>query len=456
MRVPRNIQMTDLTTIILAAGEGTRMKSDTPKLLHPVGGLPIIGHVVRAALGAGANTLAVVTGPGHEKIRAAVSANAPQATFYEQSERRGTAHAALMAEPAWRNATGIIAIVYGDHPLLHPGIFKLVTQCIAEGKDAAILGFEPADPTGYGRLLTDGDKVLEIREHKDATEDERKIGLCNACILAFKADVFRDAIHKIDDNNAQNEFYLGDLVIHANAAGADIGYAIAPADDVMGVNSQSQRADAEKVYQNRLRHQMLEAGVMMTDPGSVFFSYDTKIGRNVTIEPNVYFGPAVEIEDSVEIRAFSHIEGAKIGQGGHIGPFARLRPGTNLLAKARVGNFVEVKNANIGVGAKLNHLSYIGDADIGADTNVGAGAITCNYDGINKHRTIIGAGVFVGSNSSLVAPVTIGDNAYIGSGSTISGNVPEDALALGRARQENKPGYAPKLRARAEAIKNRK
>lgn len=448
--------MTDLTTIILAAGEGTRMKSTMPKLMHPVGGLPIISHVVRAAMGAGADQLAIVTGPQHDKIRAAAAAMAPEAQFFEQTDRRGTAHAALMAEPAWRDANGVIAIVYGDHPLLHAGIFELVLDRIAAGKDAAILAFEPEDPTGYGRLLTKGDQLIEIREHKDASDEERKVGLCNACILAFKAEVFKDAIHKIDDNNAQNEFYLGDLVIHANAAGADIGYAVAPADDVLGVNSQAQRADAEKIYQNRMRRQMLDQGVMMLDPDSVHFSYDTKIGRDVRIEPNVFFGPGVEIADNVEIRGFSHIEGAKIGAGAQVGPFARLRPGTDLAEKTKVGNFVEVKNANVGAGAKLNHLSYIGDADIGATTNVGAGTITCNYDGINKHRTQIGEGVFVGSNSSLVAPISIGENAYIGSGSVVAQNVPADALAIGRAKQENKPGYAPKLRARAQAIKDRK
>jgi bifunctional UDP-N-acetylglucosamine pyrophosphorylase/glucosamine-1-phosphate N-acetyltransferase len=448
--------MTDLTTIILAAGEGTRMKASKPKLLHPVAGLPIIGHVVSAALEAGSDKLAVVTGPGHEKIQAAAGAVAPKAEFFEQTERRGTAHAALMAEPAWRNAKGIIAIVYGDHPLLRADSFKLVLERIEAGKDAAILGFEPEDPTGYGRFLTDGDRLLEIREHKDASEEERKITLCNACILAFKADIFRDAIHKIDDNNAQNEFYLGDLVVHANAAGADIGYAIAPEEDVMGVNSQSQRAAAETAFQNRLRRKMLDNGTMMIDPNTVYFSYDTVVGRDVTIEPNVFFGPAVEVGDGVEIRAYSHIECATIGAGAQIGPFARLRPGADLASNTKVGNFVEVKNAKVGVGAKLNHLSYIGDADVGDGTNIGAGTITCNYDGINKHRTRIGEGVFVGSNSSLVAPVEIGNNAYIGSGSIISQDVPEDALALGRARQENKPGYAPKLRARAQAIKNRK
>lgn len=448
--------MTELTVIVLAAGEGTRMKSSRLKLLHPVVGLPIISHVVRAATDAGANNLAVITGPGHEQLQAAVTAAASNAQFFEQNERKGTAHAAMMAEPLWRDAKGYIAIVYGDHPLLRPEIFQLVLDRLDAGKDAAILGFEPDDPTGYGRLITTGDKLLEIREHKDASEKEREIGLCNACILAFKAEVFKEAIVKIDDDNAQKEFYLGDLVIHANKAGYDVGYAIAPWEDVIGVNSQAQLAQAEALFQTRIRNQMMDDGVMLSDPSSVYFSYDTRIGRDVTIEPNVYFGPAVEVADGANIRAFSHLEGAKVGPKAEIGPFARLRPGADLAQGAKVGNFVEVKNAKVGAGAKLNHLSYIGDADIGANTNVGAGTITCNYDGLNKHRTQIGEGVFVGSNTSLIAPVTLGDSAYIASGSVITTDVPAGAVAFGRARQENKDGYAAKIRAKAEAIKNKK
>lgn len=448
--------MTDLTVIVLAAGEGTRMKSSRPKLLHTVAGLPIISHVVRAATGAGASGLAVITGPKPDALQKAVTATAPNAQFFQQNEPKGTAHAALMAEPLWSEAEGYIAVVYGDHPLLRPEIFQRVLDRLDAGKDGAILGFEPEDATGYGRLLTEGDRVLDIREHKDASEDERKVGLCNACILAFKADVFRGAIVKIDDNNAQKEFYLGDLVLHANQAGCDIGYAVAPWEDVMGVNSQSQLAEAETLFQQRLRAQMLDQGVSMIDPATVYFSYDTQIGRDVRIEPNVYFGSAVTIEDGAQIRAFSHIEGAAIGPNAQIGPFARLRPGTVLSKDTKVGNFVEVKNADIGEGAKLNHLSYIGDAQIGARTNVGAGTVTCNYDGINKHRTLIGEGVFVGSNSSLVAPVTLGDDAYVASGSVITTDIPSDAVGFGRARQENKDGYAPKLRARAEAIKKAK
>ena len=432
------------------------MKSSRPKLLHSVAGLPIISHVVQAALGAGASNLAVVTGPEHQSLQAAVSAVAPKAQFFEQREPRGTAHAALMAEPLWRDEKGYIAIVYGDHPLLRPEVFQRVFDKLDAGMDGAILGFEPEDPTGYGRFITDGDRLLEIREHNDASDKEREIGLCNACILAFKADVFKAAITKIDDNNAQNEFYLGDLVVHANKAGCRVGYAVAPWEDVIGVNSQSQLAEAEAVFQNRLRKKMMDDGVSLVDPSTVYFSYDTSIGKDVSIEPNVFFGPAVEISDGANIKAFSHIEAAKIGSGASVGPFARLRGGVDLASDTKVGNFVEIKNSKLGEGAKLSHLSYVGDADVGAQTNVGAGTITCNYDGINKHLTRIGKGVFVGSNSSLVAPVTVGDNAYIASGSIITTDVPDDALAIGRARQENKPEYAPKLRARAQAIKNKK
>lgn len=445
--------MTQLTIIVLAAGDGTRMKSSRPKLLHPVAGLPIIGHVLRAAIGSGASDIGVVTAPEHEAVHKVVAAIAPKARTFEQSERRGTAHAAMMAEPLWKKAKGYVAIVYGDHPLLTPDTFKLITKRLDAGMDAAILGFEPEDPTGYGRLITEGDRLLAIREHKDAKATERRIGLCNACILGFKADVFRDVIAKVGDDNAQNEFYLTDTVEIANAEGYAVGYAVAPWQDVLGVNSQAQRAEAEALYQTRLRQKMMAGGVMLVDPETVYFSYDTVVARDVVVEPHCFFGPAVEVLNGAHIKAFSHLEGAVVGPGAEIGPYARLRPGADIGEGAKVGNFVEVKNANVGPGAKLNHLSYIGDADVGAKSNIGAGTITCNYDGINKHRTNIGEGVFVGSNSSLVAPVSLGDNAYIASGSVITGDVPADAVGFGRARQENKDGYAVELRKRAEDFK---
>ncbi|HQZ13102.1 MAG TPA: bifunctional UDP-N-acetylglucosamine diphosphorylase/glucosamine-1-phosphate N-acetyltransferase GlmU [Devosia sp.] len=444
--------MADLLSIILAAGEGTRMHSAIPKVLHDVGGLSIVGHVVRAAVRSGATRVAVVTGPGHDAVREAVSKVADVA-FFEQVERKGTAHAASMARPLFETAEGYVAVTYGDHPLLRPRNFEGVLARLDAGMDGAILGFVPVDPTGYGRFITDGDRLLAIREHKDATDEERKIGLCNACILAFRAPVFRELIDKVKPNNKQGEFYLTDLVELANEAGYKIGYSVSPEEDVLGVNDRAQLARAEGLFQEVRRDDFMKAGVTLKDPASVYFSWDTEIAADVTIEPHVVFGPGVKIESGAVIHAFSHIEGAHIGNSASVGPFARLRPGADLAENAKVGNFVEVKNAKVGKGAKLPHLSYVGDAEVGAKANLGAGTITCNYDGINKSKTVIGEGAFIGSNSSLVAPVTIGANAYVGSGSVITRDVEPDALALGRARQENMLGYAPKLRARAEAIK---
>ncbi|MAN76937.1 bifunctional UDP-N-acetylglucosamine diphosphorylase/glucosamine-1-phosphate N-acetyltransferase GlmU [Pelagibacterium flavum] len=448
--------MTDLMAIVLAAGEGTRMKSAHPKVLHKVGGRPIAGHVLAAAREAGASTIAMITGPGHDAVRKAMAGIDPDVAFFEQTERKGTAHAASMARPVFAEAKGYVAVVYGDHPLLRGADFSRVTERLDAGLDAAILGFEPKDPTGYGRFITDGEKLLAIREHKDASESERAIGLCNACILAFRAEVFTALIDKVGSDNAQGEYYLTDLVELANAAGHKVGYAVAPEDNVMGVNDRAQLARAEAVFQQLRREDFMAAGVTLHDPASVYFSFDTKIAPDVEIEPNVVFGPGVEIERGAVIHAFSHIEGAHIGAGANVGPFARLRPGANLGEGAKVGNFVEVKNAGIGQGAKVSHLTYIGDADIGAGANIGAGTVTCNYDGYNKARTIIGEHAFIGSNSALVAPVEIGDGAYVASGSVITEPVPADALGIGRSRQINKPGYGKALNARFKAIKDNK
>lgn len=445
--------MTELLSIILAAGEGTRMRSATPKVLHPVGGLPIIGHVARAARDAGSTQIALVTGPKHDSIRKMVTALQPDVVHFEQAVARGTAHAAAMARDLFTSATGYVAVVYGDHPLLRGVNFRAVLDRLDAGYDVAILGFEPEDPTGYGRFITDGDRLLAIREHKDASEDERRIGLCNACILAFRAEVFRDLIDKVDSNNAQNEYYLGDLVELANAAGKKVGWGIAPENDVMGVNDRSQLARAEALFQDMRRSDFMKAGVTLKDPASVWFSYDTEIERDVTIEPNVVFGPGVRIEEGAVIHAFSHIEGAHVGRNASVGPFARLRPEARLAEGAKVGNFVEIKKAEIGKGTKVSHLTYIGDATIGADVNVGAGVITVNYDGYNKHRTIVGDGAFIGSNASLVAPVTVGAGALVASGSVITEDVEPDALALGRARQVSKPGRAREIFAANAAAK---
>ncbi len=448
--------MSQLMTIVLAAGEGTRMKSAKPKILHEVGGLPIVGHVLKAAQGAGADRIAVIVGPGHDAVREVVSKLAPGIEIFEQRERRGTAHAAMMAQPAYSDAQGHIAIVYGDHPLLRAENFEAIKARLEAGADAAILGFEPADPTGYGRFITDGERLLAIREHKDASDEERKIGLCNACILAFRAEVFRGLIDKVDSNNTQGEFYATDLVELANAAGYMVGYAIAPEEDVMGVNDRAQLARAETIFQDRRRDEMMRQGVTLIDPASVYFSHDTEIAQDVEIEPNVVFGPGVTIESGAVIHAFSHIEGAHIGARSSVGPFARLRPEAVLSEGAKVGNFVEIKKANIGSGAKVSHLTYIGDADIGARANIGAGTITCNYDGYNKARTVIGEGAFIGSNSALVAPVEIGAGAYVASGSVITEPVADGALGIGRSRQINKPGYGKILKERFRAQKEKK
>ncbi|UYO00116.1 MAG: bifunctional UDP-N-acetylglucosamine diphosphorylase/glucosamine-1-phosphate N-acetyltransferase GlmU [Devosia sp.] len=445
--------MTELLTIILAAGEGTRMKSAMPKVLHPVGGMPIIGHVARAAREAGSGAIALVTGPRHAAIRETVTAIDADVVHFEQTVAKGTAHAASMARALFEKATGYVAVVYGDHPLLRGTNFRAVLDRLDAGLDVAILGFEPRDPTGYGRFITDGDTLLAIREHKDANEDERRIRLCNACILAFRAEVFRDLIDKVETNNAQSEYYLTDLVGLANSAGKRVGYGLAPENDVMGVNDRSQLARAEGLFQDVRRDDFMKAGVTLKDPASVWFSYDTEIGKDVTIFPHVVFGPGVSIADNVEIRPFCDIEEAVIGEGATIGPFARIRGGAELGPDVHLGNFVEVKKSRIGAGTKAGHLSYLGDAEIGTKTNIGAGTITCNYDGVNKDKTVIGDNVFIGSNASLVAPVTIGDGAYTGSGSVITKDVPADALAVGRARQENKVGYAPRLKERALAKK---
>ena len=448
--------MTELLSIILAAGEGTRMLSATPKVLHAVGGLPIVGHVVRAAAGAGSQRMAVVTGPGREDVRSAISLLAPDTRFFEQTERRGTGHAAAAAREAWQDATGYIAVIYGDHPLLRAENFAGIVARLEAGMDAAILGFAPADPTGYGRFITDGEQLLAIREHKDASEAERGIGLCNACILAFRAEVFRELIDDLQPNNAQGEFYATDLVELANKAGYRVGYSVAPERDVMGVNDRAQLARAEQLFQEVRRDDFMAAGVTLQDPQTVYFSWDTEIAPDVVIEPSVFFGPGVKVSGGARIHAFSHIEGASIGPGATVGPFARLRPGADLRDNAKVGNFVEVKQALVGAGAKVSHLTYVGDAEIGAGANIGAGTVTVNYDGVNKHRTVVGEGAFIGSNSSLVAPVNVGAGAFVTAGSVITEDVEADAAAFGRARQVNKSGHGKDLRARAAAFKKRK
>jgi bifunctional UDP-N-acetylglucosamine pyrophosphorylase/glucosamine-1-phosphate N-acetyltransferase len=433
--------------VILAAGEGTRMKSAVPKVLHRIGSRTLLAHVLAAVEEAGIEDIAVVIGPGREDVAAEARRAAPRASVHVQTERRGTAHAVLAARASLVPGFDEVLVLFADTPLLHPSTLRHLREALATGKAVVALGFEAKDPTGYGRLVRDGEGTLiAIREHKDATAAERKLTLCNAGLMAIAGRQALAILEAVGDDNAQREFYLPDAVAVARNCGLQAGTILASEEEVMGINDRVQLAEAEAVMQKRLREQAMRNGATLVAPQTVFLSADTEIGRDVVIEPHVVFGPGVVVEDGAVIHSFSHLEGARVGKGVSVGPFARLRPGAKLEEGSRVGNFVEIKAAEIGRGAKVNHLSYIGDASVGAAANIGAGTITCNYDGYGKHRTEIGANAFVGTNSSLVAPVKIGAGAYIGSGSVITDDVASDALALGRGRQVEKPGWAKEFR----------
>jgi len=364
---------------------------------------------------------------------------------FVQTERRGTAHAVLAARAALNKVADDILVIFGDTPLITADTLKRLRGAI-DHSSVAVLGFRPADPTGYGRLITNGHRLVAIRAERDASDIERRIDFCNGGLMALRGECALDILDRIDDANAKREFYLTDAVMIADSMALEAVALETTEDEVHGINTRAQLAQAEAVMQQRLRAAALDAGVTMVAPETVFLSADTRLGRDVTIEPNVVFGPGVVVEDNAVIHAFSHLEGAHVGKGASVGPFARLRPGARLGARSRIGNFVEVKAAEIGEGAKANHLAYVGDGSVGAGANIGAGTIFCNYDGKNKHRTVVGKGAFIGSNSALVAPVKIGDGAYVGSGSVITHDVPADALAVGRGRQAIKPGWAAKVR----------
>jgi bifunctional UDP-N-acetylglucosamine pyrophosphorylase/glucosamine-1-phosphate N-acetyltransferase len=441
-------QMTTRTclAVVLAAGEGIRMRSLRPKVLHEIGGRSLIGHAL-SAVGAIGGRTAVVVGPGQEAVVAVAKALAPAAAFYVQQERRGTAHAVLAARAALAHGCDDVVVAFADTPLVTPQTLMRLRGALAGGAGVAVLGFRSADPTGYGRLIVDdGGALVAIREEQDASPAERAIVLCNSGLMALAGSTALAILEQIRDDNAKREFYLTDAVAVARSMGLATAALETDEDEVRGVNTQAQLAEAEAVLQQRLRTAAQEAGVTMVAPETVFLCADTKLGRGVTIEPFVVFGPDVTVEDGAVIHSFCHFVGAHIGPGAEVGPFARLRPGTRLGEGARIGNFVEIKEAVIAAGAKANHLSYIGDASVGANANIGAGTITCNYDGTAKHRTTIGQDAFIGSNTALVAPVEIGDGAYVGSGSVITGNVPADALALARARQVVKEKWATRLR----------
>ena len=440
-------------SVILAAGEGTRMKSSRSKVLHEIAGLPMAAHVVRAAAESGSDDVALVVGRDAETVREAVAPFAPHAATFEQTERLGTAHAVLAARPALAKGHDDILVMFGDTPLIDPADLTAARGKLADGAHVVVMGFRATDPTGYGRLIVEGGDLVAIREHRDASEAERAIDFCNGGLMAISGAHALDLLDAVGNDNAKGEYYLTDIVAIARGRGLSVVASEVAFESVLGINNRVELAQAEAIWQRRRRRQAMLDGVTLQAPETVFFSWDTKVAAETVIEPNVVFGPGVVIAEPAVIHAFSHLEGAHVGAGASVGPFARLRPGAQLQARSRVGNFCEVKKAVVGEGAKVNHLTYVGDAEIGAGANIGAGTITCNYDGFNKHLTRIGPGAFIGSNSALVAPVSIGRNAYVASGSVVTDEVPDDAVAFGRARQQNKPAMATMLRERFAAEK---
>ena len=446
---------TSLAVIILAAGKGTRMKSDLHKVLHPIAGRPMLLHLIDSLDRAGATRRVVVVGASGEQVEAAVAATGVEIAW--QHDQLGTAHAALQAKDALAGFDGIAIVCFGDTPLLATDtVARLAARlAAADAPTVAVLGFRPADAKAYGRVIADADgTIARIVEYKDASPDERAVDLCNSGVTAVRTRDLWRLLESVGNDNVAGEYYLPDVVALAVAEGGSAVCIETGEDEVAGINSRGELAGVEADWQAARRVQAMADGATLIAPDTVWFSHDTRIGRDVVIEPNVVFGPGVTVADHVVIHAFSHIEGATIGTGAEVGPYARLRPGAVLGAKSKVGNFVEVKKATLGEGAKVNHLSYIGDADIGAGANIGAGTITCNYDGFFKYRTSIGAGAFIGSNSALVAPVSVGDGAIVAAGSVLTQDVEAGALALVRPPQVARPGWATQFRAMMRAKKD--
>jgi bifunctional UDP-N-acetylglucosamine pyrophosphorylase/glucosamine-1-phosphate N-acetyltransferase len=425
------------------------MRSARPKVLHAIAGCSLLNHVLDAVRQAGGTMTAVVVGVGADAVAAEAKRILPNAEIFVQAERRGTAHAVLAAKAAIARVPDDVLVIFGDTPLIRPQTLTRIREALAKGAAVVVLGFRPRDPTGYGRLVVEGGELVAIREEVDASAAERAITLCNGGLMAFAGPTALEILERIGNDNRKGEYYLTDAVAIARGMGRSRATVIeTEEDDVRGINTNTQLAETAAVLQQRLRNAAMEGGVTLVAPETVFLASDTKFGREVVVEPFVVFGPGVTVEDNAVIRSFSHLERAHVGKGASVGPFARLRPGAHLQEDVHVGNFVEIKEAVIEAGAKANHLSYIGDATVGAGANVGAGTITCNYDGVAKHRTEIGKHAFIGSNSALVAPVKIGDGAYVGSGSVITDDVPAAALALARGRQVVKEGWARRLRER--------
>lgn len=441
-----------IALVILAAGKGTRMNSDLPKVLHQIANAPMLVHSMQAGAALAPERTVVVAGHGFDAVAQAALTFDDTAVVVRQEEQNGTGHAVNVCREALSDFDGEVIVLFGDTPFVSPDTLQKMVDAKADNA-VVVLGFEACDPAKYGRLVMDGDQLSRIVEFADATEAERAITFCNSGVmLANRADLF-DMLADVQPQNAQGEYYLTDIVGLARGRGLSVTAVSCDESETLGINSRAQLAEAERVFQDRARASFLDIGVTFQQPESVMLSFDTVIGRDSIVEPNVYFGPAVTVESGSRIRAFSHLEGCHVSRGATVGPYARLRPGAELAENVHVGNFVEIKNAEIGEGTKVNHLSYIGDATLGTGTNIGAGTITCNYDGVMKHRTTIGDKAFIGSNTMLVAPVTVGNDAMTGSGSVITKDVPDTALAIARTDQLNKPGLARKL---FEILKNKK
>jgi bifunctional UDP-N-acetylglucosamine pyrophosphorylase/glucosamine-1-phosphate N-acetyltransferase len=440
--------------IILAAGQGTRMNSDLPKVLHEVAGAPLLAHAMQAGWALAPERVVVVAGHGAEAVEVAARDHDPEAVVVQQDEQLGTAHAVAQARAALHGFEGDAVVLYGDTPFIRPETLEAMAAA-RSAHDVVVLGFEAADPGRYGRLVTEGDALVRIVEFKDASDEERAITLCNSGVVAADAQLLFSLIDAVGNDNAAGEYYLTDIVEIARARGLSAGVVRCEESETLGVNTRAELAAAEATFQARARAAAMEDGVTLIAPETVHFAHDTVIGRDALVEQNVIFGPGVTVETGARIRAFSHLEGCHVSRGAIVGPFARLRPGAELAEDVHVGNFVEIKNAVLDEGVKANHLTYIGDAHVGQASNIGAGTITCNYDGVFKHHTEIGARAFIGSNTMLVAPVRVGDEAMTGSGSVITRDVPEGALALSRPRQETKPGLARRFFEALRAAKAR-
>lgn len=435
---------TPTALILLAAGQGSRMNSDMPKVLHKIGAAPLVVHALRAGNALAPSMVVVVTGHGADAVEAAMLGYDNSLIFARQTEQNGTAHAVDQARVALDGFDGDAVVLYGDTPFVSPETLERMAEARADA-DVVVLGFEAAEPGRYGRLIVEGDSLERIVEAKDASPEELAVMLCNSGVIMCSASVLFELIAKVGNDNANAEYYLTDVVGLARAQGLTACAVACDEAETLGINTRAELAQAEVAFQVRMRAEALENGVSLAQPETTYFAYDTVLGRDASIGPNVVFGPDVTVESGAEIKAFCHLEGCHVAQGSVVGPFARLRPGTELEEGAKVGNFVEIKNATLAEGAKVNHLSYVGDAYVGERANIGAGTITCNYDGVFKHRTTIGAGAFIGSNTLLIAPVDVGADAMTGSGTVVTQDVPEGDLALSRTRQINKTGFARKL-----------